>query len=258
MNYYKFTLLFICLNSLLINCSTRLQIEEVEKNRFEVLSYNSEISETLTLKSSEILLSEPKSYLYWTKNFQNPQNNISNIKTTAKFKNKKKIISRSSGYINLIQPIFFEENLCHIKKKGILVCKNTETNSISLELDVKPNEIKKYEVVRGGIAYFDDTIVFVDAYGQIKSINMIESEVNWETNIDFPILSPPLIYRGNIYFTSADNRVFSLSLKTGEVIWSFQTIEENKKNLFTASHQLLKNIKKIFHLPLGQLASQIQ
>ena len=57
----------------------------------------------------------------------------------------------------------------------------------------------------------------------------------WEKKIEFPILSPPLIYRNQIYFISSDNRLFSLSLETGEIVWSFQTIAETKKSLLTAS-----------------------
>ena len=112
----------------------------------------------------------------------------------------------------------------------------------SFEDLIKNDDIEKYEVVRGGIAYFDNTIIFVDAYGQIKSINISNSKINWETQIDFPILSAPLIYRDQVFFISADNRIFSLSFKTGEILWSFQTIEESKKNLFTASPVAIENI----------------
>ena len=242
MCHFKVIVIFFCLNLFLWNCSSRTSLEEAENNRFEVLTYNSEISETLTLDDAEILLSDPRPYKYWTKNYQNPQNNIANIQTNASFKNKKKIISGSSGYINLIHPIFFEGNLCHVQKKGVLICEDVDNNLVSIELDLKPENIKKYEVVRGGIAYFDNTIIFVDAYGQIKSIDINNSAINWATSIEFPILSPPLIYRGYIYFISADNRVFALSFETGEIAWTFQTIEEEKKNLFTATPVAIENI----------------
>ena len=79
------------------------------------------------------------------------------------------------------------------KKKGFLVCKKVEGKEEIINIDIKNDDIEKYEVVRGGIAYFDNTIIFVDAYGQIKSINISNSKINWETQIDFPILSAPLI-----------------------------------------------------------------
>jgi outer membrane protein assembly factor BamB len=223
-------------------CASNEAIEKVNENTFEVLTYSAELSETITLDISEIVLGKPKEYKYWTKNYQNPQNNIAHIKTSASFRDKKKIFSGSSNYINLIQPIYFEGILCHVQKKGFLVCKRVEDKEEVINIDIKNDGIEKYEVVRGGITYFDNTIIFVDAYGQIKSIDVDNSKINWETQIDFPILSAPLIYRDQVFFISADNRIFSLSFKTGEIQWSFQTIEESKKNLFTASPVAIENI----------------
>ena len=235
-------LLLFCISITFLKCASNETIEKVNENTFEVLTYSAELSETITLDISEIVLGKSKEYKYWTKNYQNPQNNIAHIKTTASFRDKKKIFSGSSNYINLIQPIYFEGILCHVQKKGFLVCKRVEDKEEIINVDIKNEGIEKYEVVRGGIAYFDNTIIFVDAYGQIKSIDTNNSNINWETQIDFPILSAPLIYRNQIFFISADNRIFSLSFNTGEIQWSFQTIEESKKNLFTASPVAIENI----------------
>ena len=235
-------LLLFCISITFSMCASNEAIEKVNENTFEVLTYSAELSETITLDISEIVLGKPKEYKYWTKNYQNPQNNIAHIKTSASFRDKKKIFSGSSNYINLIQPIYFEGILCHVQKKGFLVCKRVEDKEEVINIDIKNDGIEKYEVVRGGITYFDNTIIFVDAYGQIKSIDVDNSKINWETQIDFPILSAPLIYRDQVFFISADNRIFSLSFKTGEIQWSFQTIEESKKNLFTASPVAIENI----------------
>ena len=124
---------------------------------------------------------------------------------------------------------------------GFLQCVNIHTKDEIFKVDIKIEGIKKYEVIRGGIAYFDDQIVFVDAYGQIKLINALNGSEIWSNKIDYPILSPPLIYRGFVYFISADNRVFSVDLSDGKISWSFQTISENKKNLFTSSPIAFEN-----------------
>ena len=178
MNRLKFFLLLFCVSVFLSNCASNEKIEDNKENTFEVLTYSAELSETITLDNSEIVLGKSREFKYWTKNYQNPQNNIAHIKTSAEFINKKKIFSGSSNYINLIQPIYFEGNLCHVKKKGFLVCKKVESKEEIINIDIKNDDIEKYEVVRGGIAYFDNTIIFVDAYGQIKSINISNSRIN--------------------------------------------------------------------------------
>ena len=50
-----------------------------------------------------------------------------------------------------------------------------------------------------------------------------------------------MIYRGYIYFISADNRIICVDIDDGKINWSFQTISESKKNLFTSSPVAFEN-----------------
>ena len=161
--------------------------------------------------------------------FLNPSNNLNHLMTEASFDKKLKIISGKRGPVNVIQPIFFDDNICHVLNDGYLECVNVVTRDIFLKVDLKFKENKRYEVIRGGIAYFDNQIVFVDAYGQIKLFNALDGKEIWSSKIDYPILSPPLIYRGYIYFISADNRIFSVDISDSSISWSFQTITETKE-----------------------------
>ena len=81
----SFLLLFF-ISITFLKCASKEAIEKVNEDTFEVLTYSAELSETITLDISEIVLGKSKEYKYWTKNYQNPQNNITHIKTTASFK----------------------------------------------------------------------------------------------------------------------------------------------------------------------------
>mgnify|MGYP001173071993 CR=1 FL=1 len=224
----------------LVSCVEK-EIIEAESEGFPVLSYSAEISETLNLDLNKINIDEPKVVNFWSQHFLNPYNNLNNISSKASFDKKQKIISGKKGPVNIIQPIFFKDNICHLLNDGFIQCTNTISKEINFKVDIKIEGLKKYEVVRGGIAYFDNQIVFVDGYGQIKLFNSDNGNEIWSTSINYPILSPPLIYRGYIYFISADNRIFSVDIVDGEINWSFQTISENKKNLFTSSPVAFEN-----------------
>ena len=237
-NKYFYILFFI----VFITSCTGNKENVVKEDRFPVLSYNAEISETLNLNTANIRIDSPKKIGYWSQHYQNPQNNLNNLATLSTLKNEKKIISSKKGPINIIQPIYFDNQLCHVISTGHLECINTKNNESIFKISLKSQSDNKYEVFRGGIAYFDGKIVFVDAYGQVKSINSNNGEINWQVEIDFPILSPPLIYRDYIYFITADNRIYSLNFENGDIEWTFQTIEESKKNLFTASPVAYENI----------------
>ena len=235
-------ILYIILLSIFIIFScTKNEVIEENKNSFSILSYDAEISETLDLNIENIFIDPPREINYWTQHFQNPTNNLNNISSSSKIKNRTKVVAGKKGPINIIQPIYFDDTICYVLSSGFLECKILKSNEKLFSIDIKIEGSNKYEVIRGGLAYFDNKIVLVDAYGQVLLIDSNDGNKIWEKNIEFPILSPPLIYRNNIYFISSDNRLFSLSLETGNIEWSFQTIAETKKSLITASPIAFEN-----------------
>tara|TARA_B100001029_G_C15055713_1_gene454196 strand:+ start:1468 stop:2775 length:1308 start_codon:yes stop_codon:yes gene_type:complete len=237
-----FKVIFIFLVFILFSCSEKKIEEDTVNQGFSILKYDAEISETITLNKADIKLGQAKEIYYWSKNSQNPQNNLGNILNNSGFNNKKKIVNGKKGPFSLVQPVFFENSLCHLISDGYIECIDTETNKTRFNVSIKPENIKNYEVIRGGISYFDEKLFFVDGYGQIISIDTNDGKIIWSKSISYPILSPPLIYRGYIYFVSADNRIFSVEINTGEIAWSFQTILETKKSIYTASPVAFENI----------------
>ena len=120
--FYIFFTLFV-----FVSCSKQMPDESNIESRFEVLTYDSDLSETLTLDISEIQLGVSRGYTYWSKSFQNPQNNLGHMESSASFSSKRNIFSNIGNSLNLFQPIFFENNLCHVINKGQLQCKNIES-----------------------------------------------------------------------------------------------------------------------------------
>jgi len=237
----KNILYIIMLSTFVIYSCTKNEIIEKEINSFSILAYDAEISETLGLNIDDIRIDSPKEVNYWSQHFQNPGNNLNNIFSLSTFEDKTKIVSGTRGALNIIQPVYFNDTICYILPKGFLECKNLKSNKKIFSIDVKIDGNKNYEVIRGGLAYFDNKLVLVDAYGQILLIDCNNGDKIWEKKIEFPILSPPLIYRNQIVFISLDNRLFSLSLETGDIEWSFQTVAEDKKSLITASPIAFEN-----------------
>ncbi len=225
----------------IFSCTKNETIEE-NTNSFSILAYDAEVSETLGLNIEDIRIDPPREVNYWSQHFQNPANNLNNIFSLSAIENKTKLVSGSKGALNIIQPIYFNDTICYILPKGFLECKSLKSNEKIFSIDIKVNGNKKYEIIRGGLAYFDNKVLLVDAYGQILLIDANDGSKIWEKKIEFSILSPPLIYRNQILFISSDNRLFSLSFETGEVVWSFQTVAEDKKSLITASPIAFENI----------------
>lgn len=237
MRFLTISLLLI----ILIGCSINSE-EKLINDRISLLSYTSELITSANLNLNEINLSEPKEIYYWSQSGQNPQNNLPHIFSNLQFNNKKKIIKDTGNFTNPIQPVYYEGKLCNISNNGILRCININSKKIIFEVDLKPETEESYDVLRGGLAYFDERIILVDGYGQIKIINATDGNIIWQKNISLPILSAPTIYRGNIYFITSNNKIYALDLLNGEIKWSFQTIFDDKKSLQTGVPAAIDNI----------------
>ena len=236
---------FIAINLMLVlfltSCANIVD-EKKLNDRISVLSYTTDLSASQELDLNEIVLSQPIEVNYWSQSGQNPQNNLPHIFSNIRFENKKKILKDNGSATNTIQPIYFEENLCNVSTKGILRCINLEIDEIKFEIDLRVDSEENYEIIRGGIAYFDEKIVLVDGYGQVKVISSLDGSIIWEKNINLPILSAPIIYRGYIYFITLNNKIYALSLTDGNIKWSFQTIFDDKKSLFSGVPAAVENI----------------
>ena len=236
----RFVVTNLLLLLLLSNCASNS--DEKLNDRISVLSYSSDLLISTELDSKKIILSQAREVNYWSQSGQNPQNNLSHIYSDLKFENKKKILKDSNSATNTIQPIYFEGNLCNVSTKGFLRCLDTNTEEILFEVDLKTEFEENYDIIRGGLAYFDDQIVLADGYGQVKVFSGIDGSIIWENNINLPILSAPIIYRGYIYFITLNNKIYAMDFTTGEVKWSFQTIFDDKKSLFTGVPAAIDNI----------------
>jgi|TARA_B110000459_G_scaffold169438_1_gene189076 outer membrane protein assembly factor BamB len=236
----RFVVTNLLLLFLLSNCASNS--DKKLNDRISVLSYSSDLLISTELDSKNIILSQAREVNYWSQSGQNPQNNLSHIYSDLKFENKKKILKDSNSATNTIQPIYFEGNLCNVSTKGFLRCLDINTEEILFEVDLKTEFEENYDIIRGGLAYFDDQIVLADGYGQVKVLSGIDGSIIWENNINLPILSAPIIYRGYIYFITLNNKIYAMDFTTGEVKWSFQTIFDDKKSLFTGVPAAIDNI----------------
>ena len=236
---------FIIINLILIFCLVGCANKADEKkinDRISILSYASDLSVDKELNLNEIVLSQPVEVNYWSQSGQNPQNNLPHILSDIRFENKKKILKDVGKVTNTIQPIYFEGKLCNVNTKGTLRCINIETNEIKFEVNLSIDSEKNYDVIRGGIAYFDDQIILADGYGQVKVISSSDGSIIWEKNIELPILSAPIVYRGYIYFITLNNKIYALNLMDGEIKWSFQTVFDDKKSLFSGVPAAIENV----------------
>ena len=131
-------ILYIILLSIFVIFScTKNEVIEENKNSFSILSYDAEISETLDLNIENIFIDPPREINYWTQHFQNPTNNLNNISSSSKIKNRTKVVAGKKGPINIIQPIYFDDTICYVLSSGFLECKILKSNEKLFSIDIK-------------------------------------------------------------------------------------------------------------------------
>ena len=172
----RFIIINLILIFCLVGCANKVDEKKIN-DRISILSYASDLSVDKELNLSEIVLSQPVEVNYWSQSGQNPQNNLPHILSDIRFENKKKILKDVGKATNTIQPIYFEGKLCNVNTKGTLRCINIETDEIKFEVDLSIDSEKNYDVIRGGIAYFDDQIILADGYGQVKVISSSDGSI---------------------------------------------------------------------------------
>ncbi|MEK7773170.1 MAG: PQQ-binding-like beta-propeller repeat protein, partial [Deltaproteobacteria bacterium] len=64
-------------------------------------------------------------------------------------------------------------------------------------------------------------VCFGSSNGVMRCFDRTRGKELWSFQTRSEILSSPVIHEGRLYFASSDDRVYALSLKTGEKLWTF-------------------------------------
>ena len=70
------------------------------------MSYDAEISETLILDQSNIIIDAPKANIFWSQHFLNPHNNLNHMTTDASFEKNQKLFLVKEALLILFNQFF--------------------------------------------------------------------------------------------------------------------------------------------------------
>ena len=74
--------------------------------------------------------------------------------------------------------------------------------------------------VSGGVLLVDDLIFFGGADGYIYSLQLKTGQLLWKQHVGLTHISKPLVYENYLYFASS-NKIYCLNKKTGENVWTY-------------------------------------
>lgn len=78
-------------------------------------------------------------------------------------------------------------------------------------------------VFTGPLVLGDSVIIYGNSMGWLRALNMSDSEVIWETQLNGPLFSTPVYHNGLIIAGDADGNILALEASNGKTTWKIQT-----------------------------------
>jgi outer membrane protein assembly factor BamB len=90
---------------------------------------------------------------------------------------------------------------------------------------------KKDDFLGGNISFVEGYIVATTGNGNVFAFDIASGAKLWQRSMGIAIQSAPSGRNGTVYFVTADNQLYALSLKDGKTIWSHNGIPQQTKIL---------------------------
>lgn len=90
---------------------------------------------------------------------------------------------------------------------------------------------KKDDFLGGNISFVEGYIIATTGNGNVFAFDIASGAKLWQRSMGIAIQSAPSGRNGTVYFVTADNQLYALSLKDGKTIWSHNGIPQQTKIL---------------------------
>jgi len=206
----------------------RIAVLETEQSKIlkieKVYSADNAYSKEIILKK-KINLSKPKNYSEWKMSNLNHANFLGNIYLSGidnKFLKKKIGKDKFSIHNNMSLVLVYDNNIIFSDDKGTIF--NINKNG---KVNWKKNIYKKsYKNIYKNLVFsiYGDSIYVADNIGLIYSIKLNNGKLRWIKNYGASIKSNIKISDNQIFFIDQNNRISSLNVKDGSLIWDILSI----------------------------------
>ena len=271
MNKKKFYIFFLVL-ILTISCSfddktglwkgdkkEKERLSELEKQQKEVISvkniYSSDKPFVLEKSlSKKIILSKAKNISDWKMHGLNHQNFLSNIFLTGIENNflKKKIGKKKFKKTKITNsPLIYKNSIFLTDDNGTIYNINLD-GKVNWKKNVYKKLHKKiYKII--SLSIYKNKIYVSDNIGFIYAMNLVDGEIIWIKNHGIPLKSKMKVFNDRIYLLNQDNRIISLDINNGSIIWSLRLISSFIKSQSFLSSALSKDGDLIISTSSGDL-----
>ena len=134
----------------------------------------------------------------------------------------KKVWIRETFLKNFTRPSVLQSISPVLSSSGLLIQGN-KVNGLSVYTMDKGEKKWFFPIdggVSGGVLLADDLIFFGGVDGYMYSLHLKTGQLLWKQHVGLTHISKPVIYKNYLYFASS-NKIYCLNKKTGENVWTY-------------------------------------
>ncbi len=209
--------------------------------------------EEIDLSNEQIIkIDKPKNYNEWSQRYQNKSNNINNV-TFLNEGNYQKLSKISNTRVNK-NILVYKNNLFFSDSRGNIVAFSLRENKLLFKYNFYKKKLKKIKK-EIKLLVKENTIIAVDNFGYIYSIDYKQKKIVWAKNFLIPFRSNLKIINETLFVSDEKNKVILINIKNGNKIDELYTQPSQAVSDFESNLAIDNNNNLLFMSTSGILYS---
>lgn len=209
--------------------------------------------EEIDLSNEQIIkIDKQKNYNEWSQRYQNKSNNINNV-TFLNEGNYQKLSKISNTRVNK-NILVYKNNLFFSDSRGNIGAFSLRENKLLFKYNFYKKKLKKIKK-EIKLLVKENTIIAVDNFGYIYSIDYKQKKIVWAKNFLIPFRSNLKIINETLFVSDEKNKVILINIKNGNKIDELYTQPSQAVSDFESNLAIDNNNNLLFMSTSGILYS---
>ena len=250
---FKKTLLLLTVSAALSGCSTVTDLFDsdddrppLEGERISVLELADALEPTqAALEAYGLVMPPPWKNEFWPQTGGYPNHAMQNLHLSENELSriwKADIGTGANDELPLTaQPILVDGKIYTLDTHAQLSAFDINTGQSVWRIDTAHPE-ENDPVIGGGLAYSGGVLYLTNGYKEILAVIPTDGEILWRKTLPAPSRAAPTVMDGRIFTLTLDNRLIAMDARTGEQLWSYESLAENAGLVGAASPAASRDI----------------
>lgn len=226
MNYKKL-LTLISLSTLVSSCSNKVILEGERK---ELILQSKMMTVDVSIQNESVVIAAPVSVHNWEMQGYNSTYTVPNLKFSGQFNHVTSFnggSGSSQGKTLLYSPLVQNDRLYTIDPNGKLKCYDLVSGSLVWEKEYVADKQQKHAMPVAGMTISGNIGYLSLSTNQGIAVRLDSNgDVVWQQQLSDIARIAPRVHESTVFYSNIDNMLEARDVKTGQVKWSYQSVQE--------------------------------